>query len=98
MIRIRIGRPDPKTGHPTHAEIAHEAYAIYLENGSKDGHDIDDWLEAERRLYARRARDTAQQSEAVVQPVNGESRHKYVRPIPDRRRTPRLRFPIYLGF
>jgi hypothetical protein len=35
------------------AAIAAEAYAIYLERGGAHGHDLEDWLEAERRLTVR---------------------------------------------
>lgn len=30
--------------------IAHRAYALYLARGREDGHDLDDWLYAEREL------------------------------------------------
>lgn len=30
--------------------IAHRAYALYLARGAEDGHDLDDWLQAEREL------------------------------------------------
>lgn len=43
---------------PTHEEIAAEAYAIYEARGGNHGQHDDDWLEAERRLKARRAEDT----------------------------------------
>jgi hypothetical protein len=86
---------ETKTRRPTHAEIAAEAYAIYLANGSQDGRDIDDWLEAERRLNARQP-ETPQHLDVVVQHVNGESRQRYVRPIPDRRRNPRPSLPTSL--
>lgn len=31
-------------------EIAERAYAIYLTRGAEDGHDLDDWLQAEQQL------------------------------------------------
>ena len=31
-------------------EIAQRAYALYLGRGGEDGHDLDDWLTAEREL------------------------------------------------
>lgn len=34
-------------------EIALEAYARYVERGREDGHDVEDWLAAERRLRRR---------------------------------------------
>ncbi len=32
--------------------IAQRAYALYLNRGSEDGHDVEDWLQAERELRA----------------------------------------------
>jgi hypothetical protein len=37
------------------AEIAKEAYALFLERGGVDGHDVEDWLRAEQILRARRS-------------------------------------------
>ena len=34
-------------------EISLEAYARYVERGRLDGHDVEDWLAAERRLRRR---------------------------------------------
>ena len=39
---------------PTADQIAAEAYAIYVSRGAGDGRDLEDWLEAERALRARR--------------------------------------------
>lgn len=41
--------------HPSFDDVAAEAYLIYMANGGRHGSDIDDWLEAERRLKGRRA-------------------------------------------
>ena len=38
---------------PTNDEIAHAAYQRYLSRGGSDGHDMDDWIEAERELRER---------------------------------------------
>jgi hypothetical protein len=46
--------PDTNEGRPTPDEIAAEAYRIYMGRGGSDGQDMDDWLEAERRLSAER--------------------------------------------
>lgn len=35
---------------PTQDEIAALAYARYIHRGSVDGHDLEDWFEAEREL------------------------------------------------
>jgi DUF2934 family protein len=45
--------PDTFDSPPTAEEIAIEAYYIYCERGCTGGRDIDDWLEAERRLARR---------------------------------------------
>jgi hypothetical protein len=42
--------PDTNEGRPTPEEIAVEAYRIYMGRGAHEGRDLDDWLEAERRL------------------------------------------------
>lgn len=41
-----------KAHTPDTAEIAARAYEIYLWRGATDGHDVEDWLEAERELTA----------------------------------------------
>ena len=45
--------PDTFATSPSPEQIAAEAYRIYCERGGGDGQDMDDWLEAERRLSAR---------------------------------------------
>jgi hypothetical protein len=35
---------------PTHDQIRRRAYQIYLERGARPGHELDDWLRAEREL------------------------------------------------
>ena len=39
-----------KAHTPAPAEIAARAYEIYRERGATEGHDLEDWLEAERQL------------------------------------------------
>jgi hypothetical protein len=31
-------------------EISHRAYELYLERGGDHGHDVDDWVKAEKEL------------------------------------------------
>jgi Protein of unknown function (DUF2934) len=38
------------TKDPPTAEIERRAYQIYIGRGGSDGHDLDDWLQAERQL------------------------------------------------
>jgi hypothetical protein len=35
---------------PTEEQIRERAYEIYLAGGSEDGHDLSDWLAAQRQL------------------------------------------------
>jgi hypothetical protein len=35
---------------PTHSEIAARAYELFCERGGSHGHDLNDWLQAEREL------------------------------------------------
>jgi hypothetical protein len=35
---------------PSHADIAARAYERFLARGAEPGHDVEDWLEAERGL------------------------------------------------
>ena len=39
---------------PSHNEIAEVAYQRYLSRGGAHGQDVNDWMEAERELRARR--------------------------------------------
>lgn len=48
--------PASEPGGPTPEEIADEAYKIYLGRGGEHGRDLEDWLEAERRLAPPRVR------------------------------------------
>jgi len=34
-------------------EVERRAYELYLERGGEDGHDVDDWIAAERELGAQ---------------------------------------------
>jgi len=40
-------------GVPTFEQISEAAYHRYLQRGGQDGHDFDDWLDAERSLRSR---------------------------------------------
>ncbi len=48
-----------KTEAPSHAAIAARAYELYLERGRLDGHDVDDWLQAEYELMQLPIREIA---------------------------------------
>jgi hypothetical protein len=37
------------------AEVAKEAYALFLERGGVHGHDVEDWLRAEQLVRERRS-------------------------------------------
>ena len=39
---------------PSHKEIARRAYEIYIENGRRQGHEVEYWLQAEQELKNRK--------------------------------------------
>ncbi|HTZ75224.1 MAG TPA: DUF2934 domain-containing protein [Candidatus Aquilonibacter sp.] len=39
---------------PNNEQIQARAYELYLERGGEDGHDVDDWLAAEKELTQQR--------------------------------------------
>ncbi|HKQ86221.1 MAG TPA: DUF2934 domain-containing protein [Candidatus Acidoferrales bacterium] len=39
---------------PSNQQIEARAYEIYLERGRENGHDVEDWLAAEKELSQRR--------------------------------------------
>jgi hypothetical protein len=45
-----MGKHTGGTRHPTHREVAQRAYHLYEARGRVDGHDLDDWLLAEKEL------------------------------------------------
>lgn len=46
---VKGASPVPATGEDgVQARIAVRAYEIYMERGFREGHELDDWLEAER--------------------------------------------------
>ena len=47
------GQGDGPATTPTYEQIAEAAYHRYLQRGGQDGHDFDDWIDAERTLRTR---------------------------------------------
>ena len=45
-----MGEGKLRNYQPTHDQIKHRAYQIYLERGARPGNELDDWLRAEREL------------------------------------------------
>ena len=43
---------DRETSLVTQDAIAQRAYALYVARGCEDGHDVEDWFNAERELQA----------------------------------------------
>jgi hypothetical protein len=57
------------SNQPSNEQIEARAYELYLERGRQDGHDMEDWLTAEREL-AQRQREVR----AVFEQEEPESR------------------------
>jgi len=49
-----VGGSQSMASEPSEEDIRMRAYQRYLERGSGDGRDFDDWLEAERELKGQR--------------------------------------------
>jgi hypothetical protein len=45
MAKLTLTKPEP-----THDQIANRAFEIYVSRGAEHGHDVGDWVEAERQL------------------------------------------------
>jgi hypothetical protein len=43
----------------TYEDVARRAYDLFVSRGSEHGHDVDDWLEAERQLASPGGRSRA---------------------------------------
>jgi hypothetical protein len=50
---------------PTADEVRDYAYHLYVQGGSRDGHDLDDWLEAEGSLCSGPAPESAHRRVAL---------------------------------
>jgi len=46
-------QPETVPGAPTGEEIELRAYQIYIQRGGGDGHEVEDWLQAERELVEK---------------------------------------------
>ena len=50
-LAVREGER-PRAFQPQRAQIARRAFLLYLARGAQPGHELDDWLQAERELIA----------------------------------------------
>ena len=61
-----------------HDEIAKVAYELYKKRGMAYGHDLKDWLEAEKIVtekHERHGKETEQQVEVITKTRKGFRRH-----------------------
>jgi hypothetical protein len=67
IVVSREGLIMPSTNKriPSREAIERRAYEIYIERGSMEGHDVEDWLAAEEELMSR-----AEEVAAVREPVS----------------------------
>ena len=54
---------------PTPEQIEKRAYELYLERGKEDGHDVEDWLAAEKILIE--TAEAGEQEPLVLAAVSG---------------------------
>jgi hypothetical protein len=43
-------QPSPAEEHRSHDEVAQRAYELYQARGGEQGHDLEDWLQAEQEV------------------------------------------------
>ncbi len=53
-----------EAARPSSDEVARRAYELYQTRGGEHGHDLDDWLQAERELQPATVRRPAQRKSA----------------------------------
>jgi hypothetical protein len=51
---------------PTQEEIALRAHQLWLQQGCPHGHDVDNWLEAERQLHSEYANNWSEPTERAI--------------------------------
>ncbi len=49
----------PQTPQPDEEQVRRRAYELYEARGREDGHELDDWLEAEAQVTHTQAKATA---------------------------------------
>jgi hypothetical protein len=49
-LRPEVSDQEPDEPSPSYGEIAQRAFELYLARGASHGHDVEDWLAAEREL------------------------------------------------
>ena len=52
MPASRANRASKRQEFPAHEQIALRAFELYCQRGGWHGHDIEDWLQAERELQS----------------------------------------------
>jgi hypothetical protein len=63
--RQALSRPEGEIATPIEERIRIRAYEIWLQNGCRDGCDIEEWLEAEREVRGETAPRTQTMSSAA---------------------------------
>ena len=63
---------------PTHAEISARAYQLYLERGRQDGHEVDDWLQAEYELMQLPVRKLAEMEPSQLPALKSKGRKRSI--------------------
>ena len=46
----KANQPSPAEIHPGQDEVARRAYELYQTRGAESGHELEDWLQAEREV------------------------------------------------
>jgi DUF2934 family protein len=50
VLTMPVPAATTQPARPTSADVARRAFELYCQRGRQDGHDVEDWLQAEREL------------------------------------------------
>ena len=50
VVAMPVLAPAFQSTDPSRDDVARRAFELYCERGGQDGHDVQDWLQAEREL------------------------------------------------
>ena len=65
-----------RSANVTENDIARRAYELYLARDCEDGHDVDDWLQAERELQGEEQSVNRNELEGKTQAAVGRTKRK----------------------
>ena len=79
-MKPHADQPKAPESKPTQDEVARKAYAIYLKGGRPQGHDVRNWLEAERKMTHAMKNKIMKTKNTVISTIIAVTQSKWTRP------------------